>query len=151
MKELWTVQERKLGKLFSICCDCNELFTLTLYGIPVSAQYVSFMPAVLQIDEPVRNDKIEKKVTLFPKWNINMAIQSQILSMHVLTSQLYMLQHMSKKHPSTCCFAKKTLKTQQVEGFTHTIITNDFLSCYPLRWYVCAREDFASVRNFPFL
>ena len=43
-----------------------------------------------------------KKVTRFPTWNIDMTIQSQVLTMNVLTtSLLYMLQPKNEKRPST--------------------------------------------------
>ena len=37
----------------------------------------------------------------FSELDRDMTIQSQVSNLHLLTSQLYMLQHMSEKHPST--------------------------------------------------
>ena len=47
-----------------------------------------------------------RKQRVFPKLNINMTIQWQVLSECSLISQLYMLQSVNKKHPSTCFTAK---------------------------------------------
>ena len=99
--------------MFSVCCDCNELFTLTLYGIPVSAQYVSFMPAVLrprlndqllhmQIDEPVRNDKIEKKSDAVSEGNPVTNLEYA----RVNKSIIYVATH-EQKAPINLLFRKK--------------------------------------------
>ena len=95
----------------------EELFTLTLNGIVVSGWYVSSALVVhharlpdrlrrMQRNEPIRNEENQKR-WLFPKWNINMTIQWQALSVHTLRSQLYMLQCINKKHPPTYYPAKK--------------------------------------------
>ena len=46
-----------------------------------------------------RKRRNSKTATPFPKWNINMTIQSQVLTMHTLTSLLYMLQPDQQKAP----------------------------------------------------
>ena len=65
--------------------------------------------------------KKPKTMTPFPKWNIDMTIQSQVLSMYALTCLLYMLQHIGKKHHQRIFFCSKTPKTQ-VESFTHNVL-----------------------------
>ena len=42
-----------------------------------------------------------------------MTIQLQVLSVHALTSQSYMLQCINKKYPSTCCPQQRT-RTPQI-------------------------------------
>ena len=48
-----------------------------------------------------------KKVTLFLKLSIDMAVQSQAASVHALTRQLYILQCVSKNHSFTSYPAPK--------------------------------------------
>ena len=57
--------------------------------------------------------KNPKTVTTFPKWIINMTIQSQLFIMHGLT--LYMLEDDESKAPSNKWFCCKAPKTQEVE------------------------------------
>ena len=64
---------------------------------------------------------------LSPKWNMDMTIQSQFLTMHSITNLLYMLQHDERKAPIYKLSSSNAPKTQQAEGFTHPIKTGDFL------------------------
>ena len=50
------------------------------------------------------------QVTLFSKLSIDMAIQSQAISVHALTSQLNILLCVRKKHPFTSYPAAKDPK-----------------------------------------
>ena len=54
----------------------------------------------MQINETVWCKKTEENHVV-SKWSVDMAIQSQFFGMHVLTSQLYILQRMSEKHTFT--------------------------------------------------
>ena len=57
-----------------------------------------------------------------------MTIQSQALSMHALTSPLYMYAATrERKSPINRLSHSKILKTQQVEGLTHPKKASDFL------------------------
>ena len=79
-----------------------------------------------------------KKVTRFPTWNIDMTIQSQVLTMNVLTtSLLYMLQPKNEKRPST------RNPTTSWGCHAYNNITSDSFSHHWLERCVCARENFA--------
>ena len=77
-----------------------------------------------QLQHKQLNKTIKKRikpttVTHCPKWNTDMTIQSQVLSIHWITSLLYMLQCISQQCPSTCCLAAKppkhsTLKVSRI-------------------------------------
>ena len=88
------------------------------------------------------NEENRKQWRIFPKLNIDMATQWQVLSVRSLTSQLYMLQCINKQHPSTCCFAAKHPKTQQ-------IAVTDMLQ-KPVDFFLLCRMgvDFSSRNNF---
>ena len=45
----------------------------------------------MQLNKTTRNKKKTKTGTPFPKWNIDMTMQSPVLSMQALISLLYML------------------------------------------------------------
>ena len=93
-------------------------------GIPVSDQYAFSTHVILQtgLNHQLRHankwsgnkQRILKKMTLFQMWNIDMTIQSLVLSMHMLTSLLYILQRMSEKHPSTCYPAERQPKQNKL-------------------------------------
>ena len=68
-----------------------------------------------------------KTVTAFPKWNIDMVIQLQILTMHMFTSLLYICYSaISEKHPFTSYPAAKLTPKTQVVGFMHPRKTSGF-------------------------
>ena len=86
----------------------------------------------------VEKQRKPKKVKLFQKWSIDMPMQLQVLSMHALTSLLYMLQRMSENMFS----CNKTPKTQRIEFYPYK--NNQWLfSCQRQEWYVWASENIA--------
>ena len=94
----------------------KELFFSTLNGIAVSSPYMPSMPVVLGLTETkLENCRNPKKVTLLPKKSTDMAILSHVLSVRALTSQLYLLQYINEKYPSTRCpTAMHTIKNNKM-------------------------------------
>ena len=105
----------------------NPLFDIT-WSLPHSAAFTATSIYQGIIDFA----RTAKKVTFFPKWNIDTTIQLQALSMHALT---HVTTH-ERKAPINMLFCSKTPKAQQVEGFTRMRITSNYFSHHQPGWYV---------------
>ena len=106
------------AKLF--LCACNgkyfeDLFILILNKIVVSGCYVSPTPAVRLVAAHLNKYDVKKrgkpKTVTFPKVE-DLTIQLQVLSVHALTSQLYVTMY-KRKSPINMSCSKTPQNTQK--------------------------------------
>ena len=84
---------------------------------------------------------------LLLKLSIDMAIQSEDLSVHALTSQLYIIMH-THKAPIYKISRSKAPKTQQICCYRHARKINGPFSLHDTGVYFGLRNNFANLRSF---
>ena len=130
-RNYWLNQNENSATLFFFRGLEKAKSSLPLFqtGTAVSAQCVSSVAWTISCINATKRDKkteSQKQQQPFPKWDINMTIQLQALTVHTLASLLYI-----KKHPSTRYPMEKTFKSTQFDVFTDTGRTRDFsFSCH---------------------
>ena len=64
----------------------------------------------------------------FPKWNINMTIQSQITLIRMIISQIHTLQTLLVKSTHQQVILQQNAQNTAIERFLHPRKTSDFLA-----------------------
>ena len=99
----------------------------------------------MQINETTINDDSRRQWCLFLRWNMNMKIQSQFLTMHVLTK---LKLKSEQKALINMLFRSRAPKTQQVERCQHLKKTSDFFNYYQPGRYISTCKIFAYLGSF---
>ena len=84
---------------------------------------------------------------LLLKLSIDMAIQSEDLSVHALTSQLYIIMH-KEKAPIYKLSRSKAPKTQQIRHYRHARKTSGPFFLHNAGVYFSFRNNFSNLSSF---
>ena len=107
-------------KLFSYAGNgkyFEQLFTLVLNGIAINGWCVSSALSDwlwrMQRNKTIINEETRKQWRIFPKWNINITVQWQVLSVHARVNKLIIYITMHKQKASINMLSRsKEPKTQ---------------------------------------